>query len=565
MGLTIDTDSVVYHSSGSVFVNGKSFQAPLYVVKLSKMHEISTTLYGRDGNTSVTKLSKDTLMTIKNNKPDPSKDAPEPVPTPTPVKVENTHPVPAPAPVDPAPVPPVVVDNKKPANGGLPSSLLNALDWMVEHREHPELVRDAIKNNWDKDRLDREVQLKNMEGNYPSLPGAWRVDSKVSNQFTARFALSCGIKPEFLEKKLNKELVENAYAQPQLGLKESLMLCANSNGGSFNGHSDTQNLSKFVKRLVVNNAFSTIDYPNLMHQVAQWKMEEAWLLDPPFAPSMALAVSNKDFRPTGHIKPKGGTMWNGLNKEGKIEHGSFGEEDKYETKLSTVAQILTFKRPDIINDNIGWIQETLDLMVEGAMMVPDYQLVNLIYNALSAGVTTAGVSSFTLPLTFANLETVYDAIKRRDVVKGDKIVKARQQTKYMLMVTANLEKEAWEIINQERFVQGPSGDYVGERNYWRDKFEVKVFDQLDNVTYNSGAEDNAWGLVPMNTKYSPFAITYLNGQTRPTTEVVDLPADELGFGVRGYWDVNMNYRPVENDKLQATAFSFPANAPTTTT
>ena len=436
---------------------------------------------------------------------------------------------------------------------------MNALDWMVEFKDNPELVRNAIKNGWDHDRLEREVQLEKIKNSYPELPNVWRPDNKVENGFAARFALSCGIQPEFLEKKLGKKAVDNAVDSSPMGLKEGLMLCANSNGGSFNGHSDSHQLGKFVKRLVINNSFSTIDFPNLMHQVSKWKMEEAWLLDPPFAPGFAMPLSNKDFRPTGHIKPKGGTMWNGLNKEGKIDHGTFGEEDKYETKLSTYAQIVTFKREDIINDDIGWISELLNLMVEGALMVPDYQLVNLIYNGLDAGVHTASQSEFTLALTAENLETVYNAIKRRDVKKGDKIVKARQNTKYALVITSDLEKQAWEIINQERFVQGPTNEFVGERNYWRDKFEIKMFDQLDNTTYHADAKEKAWGLVPLNVKYAPYGITYLNGMSRPTTETVDLPADELGFGVRGYWDVNMDYRPVENDKLQATAWSFPAN------
>jgi hypothetical protein len=287
-------------------------------------------------------------------------------------------------------------------------------------------------------------------------------------------------------------------------------------------------------------------------------MEEAWMLDAPYAPTICKPESNKDFRPTGHIKPKGGTMWNGLNQEGKIEHGSFGKEDRYETRLSTVAQILTFKREDIINDDIGWIEETLNLMIEGAMMVPDYQLVNLIYNALSAGVIVDGTSKFALALTLANLETVYNKVKTRQVVKGDKSVKNRTDTKWKLVVTTGLEKAAWEIIKQEVFIQGPDNTLTGRDNYWKNKFEISEFTQLDNTTYHSGAKVGAWGLVPVNVKYSPFAITYLNGQRRPTTETVDLPADELGFGVRGYWDVNLDYRPVEDDKLQATAWSFPA-------
>jgi hypothetical protein len=558
MGLQIDVESVVYHAEGMVEANGKVFNAPLYTVGKAKMFELSATLFGRDGETSITKLSKDTLMKIKNAAP---------VTTPvTPPVVENSN-TPAPTPA-PAPVVPPVVENKEPApapvvpvvhNGGIPDLVANAMDWMIAYPDHKELVRNAVKQGWDEDRLKREIEIENKLNGLPSLPGAFRADTKVENSFLARMALSCGIKPEFIERKVGKQAADHALSQSPMGLKESLMLCANANGGTFTGHSDVHNLSKFVKKMVLNSSFSTIDFPNLMHQVSKWKMEEAWLMDAPFAPEICKAESNNSFRPTGHIKPKGGQMWNGLNQEGKIDHASFGKEDKYETRLSTVAQIVTFKREDIINDDIGWISELLDLMIEGALMVPDYQLVNLMYNALDAGVVTNGVSQHTLAFSAANLETVYDAIKRREIVKGDKAVKARNNTQYMLIHSANLEKAVWEVINQERFVQGPAGDFVGERNYWKDKFTPKMFDQLDNVTYHPQAKDGAWALVPMNTKYAPFAITYLNGMSRPTTETVDLPADELGFGVRGYWDVNLDYRPVENDKLQATAFSFPAN------
>lgn len=557
MGLEIDVKSVVYHSKGQVEANGKVFNAPIYTVGKSKMVEMSATLFGRDGETSITKLSKDTLQMIKNAAP-----GNDPAPVVAPPVVENAPVTPPVAPAAPvvanAPVAPPA-EPSAPFNGGAPAILMNALDWMVEFKDHPELVRNAVKNGWDRDRLEREVKVAQIENNYPSLPGTFRADNKVENGYLARLAVSCGIKPEFIEKKVGKQATDHALAQAPMGLKESLMLCANANGGTFNGHSDVQNLSKFVKRLVINNSFSTVDFPNLMHQVSQWRMEEAWLMDAPFAPTICKPESNSSFRPTGHIKPKGGTMWNGLNQEGKIDHASFGKEDKYETRLSTVAQIVTFKREDIINDDIGWIGELLDLMIEGALMVPDYQLVNLIYNATTAGVITNAVTSFTLAFSAANLETVYNAVKRRDITKGDKAVKARNQTQYMLVHTSDLEKEVWEVINQERFVQGPTGEFVGERNYWRDKFQPKIFDQLDNVTYHSGALERTWGLVPINTKYAPFAMTYLNGMSRPTTETVDLPADELGFGVRGYWDVNLDYRPVENNKLQATAWSFPAN------
>jgi len=564
MGLDIIVNSVTYHNDGNVMVNGRTFAGPIYVVNESLLTEMSATLFGRDDDTSITKLSKDTLKMIKNNAPIGSPPAAKEAPvTPqeptTPVApVSNSQPAPV-APVVPvAPVAPVA--NTNPATD---PTLTKVLNWMVAYKDHPELIKNGVEGAWDDDRMKREVELKKLHNSYPQVPGAFIPSTKVDNAYVARLAYSIGVSPKTIEAKLGKPAADYAISQPLMGFTEGLMYCANANGGAFNGHSDKHQLAKFVKRLHMNNSFSTIDYPNLMHQVTMWKMEDAWLMDTPYAPTVCKVESNKDFKKTGHIKPQGGKMWEGLNQEGKITHGSFGKESKYETELATIAQIVTFKREDIENDDIGWIDETLKLMLEGAMMYPDWQLVQLIYGGVAAGVQTntgTNRSVFDLPLTPENLEIVHNAVKRRVVDKeGPQKPNARHAKKHKLVITSDLEKTAWEIIMQKRFVQGPDGEFIGEDNYWANKFEIEIFDQLDNTSYHPNANARAWGLLPINTEIAPYAITYLRGQSRPTTELVDLPADELGFGVRGYWDVNLNYRPVHNNLLQSTAWSFPAD------
>lgn len=562
MGLRVNLDTFVYHAEGKVEMNGRVFDAPIYTVGEAQLREISATLFGRDGDTEVTKLSEETVMKIKNaattggtNTPSTPSSAPEATPIPvgpiTPV-VENkdtTPATPTPTPIDPVTL---IVDN---GMDKYQQMMLSTLERMEKFPNHKDLVRESIKNGWDEKTLEDQVKLRDLENNMKKVPFSGGDRAEMGNSIAVRMALAVGVSPTFMEKKVGKQLVDNSLKGCHL--KEALVLCANAEGGNFNGFSDVQNLSSFMKQKVILNNWSTVNFPNLMHQVADWKMEEAWEMEAPFAPEFCAKVSSNHFREEGRIKPSGGTMWNGLNKEGKITHATFGEEDRYTTKLSTIAQIVTLKREDIINDDIGWVEEMLDLMIEGALMVPDYQMVNLIYNALTAGVVVSNTSHFTLALTAANLETVYNKVKRFEVPKDDKVVKTRFKTRWALMITPGLEKTAWEILNQERFASGPSGVLTGERNYWKDKFDIKEFQQLDNTTYNSSARADAWGLIPMNVKYAPFYIRYLNNQSKPVTETIQLPADELGFGIRGYWDVNLGYRPIQNDKLQAVALSIP--------
>ena len=166
-------------------------------------------------------------------------------------------------------------------------------------------------------------------------------------------------------------------------------------------------------------------------------------------------------------------------------------------------------------------------------------------------------------MTEANLTTVYEAVRRRYTAKeaadGVKTVNGSYNGRWTLFHTSGLEQTAWDIIKQDRIVSNTnSNTKQGDRNYWFNKFDLDTIQNLDNTSYHASADTDVWGLIPQRELYRPFYVRYLNNQKTPITETVDLPADELGFGVRGYWDINLGYRPVEGNKLQSFAFSNPA-------
>ena len=440
--------------------------------------------------------------------------------------------------------------------------------FLLDYAGHPigsTLIKNARENKWDQERMDREIEVVELKNSHPRLPGVHMKDGNKHSDdvFKARLARSLDISEKTILNNVSEDALNKADNQGMMGLKEGLVISANSNGGNYTGYSDVEPLAKHIKRLHIHNNFSTVDYPNLFHQVSKWKKDEIWELDAPQSPGLCKKDSSSNFQDQGRIKASGGKMWDGLNQEGKISHGAHGNEDKYITKLNTVAQIVTFKREDIINDDMGTIEDTLDLMLEGALMVPDYQFVNLWYNADTANVITESV----LTLTGPNLTTAYNSVRIRNTTKtapvNDKVVNGRFNTRWWLVVTTDLEEAAWDLIKQDRIVQndvkGALGN-VGDKNYWFNRLDIMVFDNLDNTTYHAGALATSWGLLPQRERYRPFYIRNLNNQTSPITENVDLPADMLGFGVRGYWDINEGYRPVENDLLQATFISTGAGS-----
>ena len=546
LGLRYKYSDVSFYAEGkSVVANGQTFKGPVYVVDNTVIKESSVVNFGRDSNTSVVKMTEEQLMTIKNKSPE-GKPAPKekaPV-TPTPV-VDNT--LPPEKPTAPAPV----LQNA-PEVGISKQEMLRVVQLLNKYPKHSDIVAKAIENGWSDTDLQDAVELHNFRNGAPNLPN---ISNNQDNSMLIRMASSLGIKQDFLVKKFGEDKVDNALKSGFMTLREMIVNTANANGGRFNGLGDIENACKYVRELHNTDRFSTIDFPNLMHQVAALRVEQAWTIAQPFATQFLFEDNKTDFKPTKRIRPAGGNMWERLAKDGKIKHGGAGTEKIYTAELDTIAQILTFPRDMVINDDVGYIDQILTLMVDGALMVPDFELVNKIYNGESDGFLTEGANLLKgagNALSETTLDTAYQLARDMAITKsgptGDLSVKGRFGSKYILVTSAVNERLAWKLTQPTVVIEPAStggGNAAGSANYWFGRIRPMTFEQLGNDTYHPDANDSTWMLIPEERLYAPWSISYLNNQRRPITEVVSMPADMLGFGVRGYWDININNREEE--------------------
>lgn len=557
MGLDVDMASLKYHSSGKVTVNNKDFDAPLYVVKRSKLREMTVTTFGRDGQTSVTLLSEDDRMRIQNEeKKDPPKVDPKVTPKTDPAP-KKSDPEPKktggggtelkPGVDNPEPVLPVKNEITK-------EFLFTALGRQAKFgATHPELVLNSIEQGWDDERFKNEVERANLIQNMPRVPNIKMGEAAATREqiLRARFAKAVNVKNDQIEKNFGKELSGYVENQPQLTLKEMLVECATLQGGHFNGHSDIEQLCKFLKR-VNNTQFSTFDMPNLFESTAKMILETKWEIGQPFATRFLKETSNTNFKPTTHVRPSGGEMWEGLTKDNKIKHGHFGAEDFYQTKLHTIAQMLVLTRETIINDDMNVVEELLDLMLEGAWMVPDYKFGKLAIDKAPAegSFWELEVNDFygaDAVLNRENLSAKYKLARKLMIQKGTKSWVNMINDRWVLVVDPDMEETAFELVNQPVLITGDTAPFQGNRNYWYNRVDVATFDQMGNTTLFQHADPQTWFLMPKSARYAPYAITYLRGQRRPTVEEIELPGEMLGFGVRGYWDVEVNER--ENEAI----------------
>jgi hypothetical protein len=554
MGLHVpDAESISFLAKGEKrVVNNRSITGPAYIAEKSVMKEMTVTMSGRDDSTEFNLLNEAAISMLRNSAPTPGSPTPPTPPVAPPTDVKNEAPTPAPVPpAAPAPAP---THN----NSMILTFALSKL--IAKYPDHEEMIENGLKANKDLQTIENSIKLSMFENGLSTAPKMTGDRSEsTQNTILAHFALACGIQPATLEKfGIEKKLIDVANSAPSWGWLETLTNIANSNEGQrrFSGFSDISILCNSLKNqnrqtFFQNSAFSTVDMPNLLKKVTEMQMLERWTINEPFAVRFLAEESNNDFRVTQRIRPTGGEIWNQLKPDGKIEHTHFGSETEYRSSLDTVAQLVVFNREHIYNDNMGVIASMLDAMVEGAMIVPDMKLGKkmLVQAAAANTFWVNSTNSFTsTALNTTNLAARYNAARQYNENRGKNYVTLIND-RWTVITSITGEETAWNILKQDRIVNDTTANTkTGDKNYWYNKMDMAVFPQMSNSSLlGSGTfvSEATWLLWPASKKFSPYTITYLRNQKKPTIETVDLPENMLGFGTRGFWDVEINEREKE--------------------
>lgn len=552
MGLDVPnvSTSLKFYRNGTR-VNGRDFQGPVYVFHNSVLREMTVTPFGRDSDTSFKYLNEDELMRIKNEDGgNPSETETKPkdqTPADTGVNVNNEPPQETPKET----VPPIQNSNTVPPV--TPSSdtmsqvrlVLMANRLNNDYPDGADLIENGIANGWEEQRIVDAIKLRRYENGLPRPPKGKKEEGgeKRHDLFQARVMASYGIPIERIENEFGKKIADQVDSMPEMMPAEQLVYVANQEGGDYTGHSDIEVMCKFLK----NSGFSTIDFPNLLQKTSNTMLEERWKINPPFATQYLMEESNKDFRKTERRRITGGDLWQGLTDEGKIKHWGAGSTLKYESELETVAALFVMTRKEIINDDQGALRQSMESMVEGAMMVPDIMLGRLLLkDAASGSFWVNSDNSFTgTALTRANLKARWNAVRKYNESKEGIEWPVMINDRWRLITSLELEEDAFEILGQQYIVNDTTANTkTGQRNFWYKKLDQATYPFMSAAVMGSGTfvHTGTWMLWPSSKKFSPYTITYLRGRKRPVIEPVQLPEDMLGRGIRGYWDVNVNER-----------------------
>lgn len=532
MGLDVAEANIKFHETG-VTINGQKFRGPHYVISNALLDEMTITEEGRDSMTKIHRLSRIELSKIKGKKP-----------------VKNTR-KPSTGDDDDD----VDIEDDVEESGLTRLEMSRIINLQTKYPKYAKEIANGLEKGHSLARIRNTVRLRSMEDQLPKPPKARGTGD--NDLLAGRLLLSVSASEnteKMIEKKFGPKKAEVILNAGPIGLKELLVEGANRLGGRFTGYSDCERLVNFVgghnATAIKNTGFSSFSMPNLFESVTTMVMEEAWLVEELFAPKHCYVNSNTNFLPTRRIRPAGGQMWEGLDANGRIKHGNFGKEHVYENKLDTKAQVLGFNREMIENDDMGAIQELLNLMVDGALIVPDVKLLTHLMQDNGAFFRSAASgdlpqndfsNSGSYALSATSLDTVYLSARKQSINKGRVTWQNMVSDKWYLVTGPTLERTAWELCKQRTLI-GPTDSRQGQDNYWYGKVEPLTFNQLENTSISEKAKSDMWFLWPKQTKYAPFAITYLRNRKRPIVQVKEAPVDMLGFIVVGVFDVEINDR-----------------------
>lgn len=219
---------------------------------------------------------------------------------------------------------------------------------------------------------------------------------------------------------------------------------------------------------------------------------------------------------------------------GEITHGSLGQAS-FPFSVKTYARMLGLTRQDIINDDLGALDEIPRMIGRGAAETLEELFWQLVLantgdyfgagNGNYIDGTTSALGLTGLGLAVTKMRKLVDANGAPVVVSP----------KY-LAVPPELETTADTLYTSTNVVMAGDTDAVQpDGNPYKGKYQPLVVPHLSNSTY-SGYSLTGWYLFGPADDAAAFGIAYLNGVESPIIETADTDFNTLGIQFRGYAD-----------------------------
>lgn len=554
-------DKVVFVEDGeTVSVNGRKLTGPLYVIRQSRLSEISFVALGADDNTSASVAASaagdSTIGVLTMKFADYLKD----------LGVED--------------------------NAALGEKALAKLklQWELEHGEKPEKKESSVKTagklrleaeaaaasrkeendnrisevaaNFIKDNpsnvtailklaedaMERsdspeKFELELHRANFPKTGGksGRRVAAGVTNRvIEAALCVAGGLKD--VEKKFTDQELQLAHDEFKtgIGLKQIMLMAAKDNG--YNSSSLDVNLE--VQRYAFGmsgqhhahfNAFSTISLPGILSNSANKFVFEGWnAVDSAWRMITAIRPV-RDFKEITSYSLTGDLEYTQVGPGGELKHGTLGETT-YTNKADSYGKMLAITRQDIINDDLSALSTVPRRLGRGAALkVNDVFWTQFLNNSSFFHTDNSNVSTGNGSALGAADGAAINAAEVIFMKQTDPDGKPLGIMPRVMLVPPTLKNTAARWMGGQLIVTGASSTTLPNVNVYQGRYTVVSSPYMENTSY-TGNSNAAWYLLADPGDMAVIETCFLNGKEQPTVESADADFNVLGIQMRGYHD-----------------------------
>ena len=412
--------------------------------------------------------------------------------------------------------------------------------------DFPKIVTAAISGGWDETKTELAVLKEQKKVQAPISRGGIPSECKNTPQVLEAAICSARQLPGY-EKQYTDDVLQAAHSQfgrAGIGLQEVLLLAAAANGYAVRPGMRFASDGKGILRAAfghgdVQASFSTVSLPGIFSNVANKELLAGYEGDEQYTLWREIAITKPvtDFKTVTSYRLLDNMEYEKLGPAGKIKHGSVGEES-YTRSADTYAKMFTLTRTDIINDDLGVLDDLRTRLGFGAAQ----KLSNIFWQAFlnSTMFTTARGnyiegSTTNLGTDGVGLQLGVDKFKTRRSSSTDNQKRIGGKPSKLLVPT-ELSVNAEKIYRNQNFGGGTS---VEEANIHFNKYQPVEVPWLSDPDF-AGASATAWYLFGDTNRFAPMVVSFLNGNEQPTVESADADFDTLGVDFRGYHDFGVD-------------------------
>jgi hypothetical protein len=397
--------------------------------------------------------------------------------------------------------------------------------------KHLEIQAKAIEGDWTVEKCELEI----LRAARPTPPAVHVPESGTDGSILEAAAWLSAKLPD-AEKRFDEKTLEAADKQFKgtMGLQKLLLEAAWLNGYTGRHCPGQRELLGWAFSSDVRAGWSTADISGILSNVANKSLMQGFMAVDQTWRRISDVNPVNDLKAITRYRLTGDTQYEQLAPTGEIKHGTMAE-DSFSNRAYTYAKMLTIKREDIINDDLGAITTNPRRLGRGsALKINDVFWTTFLNNSTLFATTNTNANKATGAGTALSI-TSLTAAELLFMSQIDSDGKPLGSQPAILLVPTALKSLATQLYVSTEMRDTTATTKYLTSNPFAGRFRVESSPYMHNSKY-TGYSSTAWYLLADPNDIPVIETVFLNGQEAPTIEQADADFNVLGIQMRGYHD-----------------------------